>query len=379
MRSLGIYVHIPYCAKKCAYCDFYSVPSRESSKAYCSALIKQIESYGKKATGYIVDTIYIGGGTPSYIDAEDIFDVIGAIRRTFNVDKNAEISMEANPGTLDGDKLAVYRSAGINRLSLGLQSAHNDELKTLSRIHTYEDFESSFLLARLEGFDNINVDIMYALPEQTPEKLAETIETVTALSPEHISFYGLKIEENTPFAYNKAISESLPDEETQYKMYMDSAKTLEERGYRQYEISNFAKDGYACRHNMKYWKCNDYLGFGAAAASFFEGRLFSQVKNIDYFIEDPLSVFLIDSTEEITPKKFETQYVMLGFRLSEGISLGEYRLRCGGDFIAKYGERLKPFLEKKLVVKTSGGFKLSRRGMLVSNYILSEILDFDED
>ena len=193
MKSLGIYVHIPYCAKKCAYGDFYSVPLRESSKAYCSALIKQIESYGRKATGSIVDTIYIGGRTPSHIDAEDIFDVIGAIRRTFNVNKNAEISMEANPGTLDGDKLAVYRSAGINRLSLGLQSAHNDELKTLSRIHTYEDFESSFLLARLEGFDNINVDIMYALPEQTPEKLAETIETVTALSPEHISFYGLKI------------------------------------------------------------------------------------------------------------------------------------------------------------------------------------------
>lgn len=379
MKSLGIYVHIPYCAQKCAYCDFYSVPSCETSKAYCNALIKQIEGYGKKTFDYTVDTIYIGGGTPSYIEPEYIVEIISAIRRTFNVAKDAEISMEANPGTLDASKLAAYRSVGINRLSLGLQSSDNDELKNLSRIHTYEDFESSFLLARLEGFDNINVDIMYALPGQTREKLAETINTVISLSPEHISFYGLKIEENTPFAYNRSIAESIPSDEIQYKMYMESAKTLEEHGYRQYEISNFAKDGYACRHNMKYWKCNDYLGFGVAAASFFENNLFSSVKNIDYFIEDPLSVFITERTEEISPKKFETQFVMLGFRLAEGISTDEYKLRCGGDFIKKYGERLKPFLEKKLVVKTTGGFKLSRRGMLVSNYILSEILDFDED
>lgn len=379
MRSLGIYIHIPYCAKKCAYCDFYSVPSCETSKAYCNALIKQIESYKKKSKDYVVDTIYIGGGTPSQINPEYIYNILGAVKETFNVSHDAEISMEANPGTLDGYKLSLYRSAGINRLSLGLQSAHDDELKRLSRIHTMKDFENSFLLARLEGFDNINVDIMYALPCQTREKLAETINTVISLSPEHISFYGLKIEENTPFAYNRSIAESIPSDEIQYKMYMDSAKTLEEHGYRQYEISNFAKDGYACRHNMKYWKCNDYLGFGVAAASFFENNLFSYVKNIDYFIEDPLSVFITESTEEISPQKFETQFVMLGFRLAEGISVDEYKLRCGGDFIKKYGERLKPFLEKKLVVKTTNGFKLSRRGMLVSNYILSKILDFDED
>lgn len=377
MKQLGIYIHIPFCAHKCAYCDFYSVTSVDKAEAYTNALCRQIRSYKKKAKDYTVDTIYIGGGTPSVIDTEYIVQIMQAVNETFKVDDTAEISMEANPGTLDGSKLAVYRGAGINRLSLGLQSADNTELKLLSRIHTWEEFENSFLLARLEGFDNINVDIMYALPAQNRERLSKTLDAVIGLSPEHISFYGLKIEENTPFAYNAEIAASLPNEETQYKMYMESAKKLEENGYLQYEISNFAKEDRICRHNMRYWKCGSWLGFGVAAASFFEDEMFSYVKNIDEFISDPLSPSLLESSKHLTQKEIATQFVMLGLRLSKGIDSSEYALRFSGRLDIEYGEKLKPFIEKKLAVKTSTGFRLTRRGMLVSNYILSDILDFD--
>lgn len=377
MQQLGIYIHIPFCARKCAYCDFYSVASDEKAEKYVGALIEQIKSYKRKAKSYIVDTVYIGGGTPTVIDAEYIRDIMAAVKETFRIEDGAEISIEANPGTLDGTKLATYRESGINRISIGLQSADNEELKTLSRIHTWEDFENSFLLARLEGFENINVDIMYALPSQTKKRLSDTLDAVIGLNPEHISFYGLKIEDNTPFANNPEVAAALPDEETQYRMYMDSAKKLEDNGYLQYEISNFAKEGKFCRHNMRYWKCGNYLGFGTAAASLFDENLFTYVKNIDAFIEDPLSPELIESEKQLSPSELATQFIMLGFRLAKGIESGEYALRFGRKLEEDYGEKLKPFIEKKLAVKTSAGYKLTRRGMLVSNYILSDILDFD--
>ena len=377
-QPLGIYIHIPFCAHKCAYCDFYSVTDTGKVQAYIDALTSQIKSFKKRGKDYTLDTVYIGGGTPSYIDPSYITDILDTLRKTFRFSECPEITIEANPGTLDGIKLSSYRNAGINRLSIGLQSADNDELKRLSRIHTWEDFENSFLLARLEGFDNISVDIMYALPFQKRETLSSTIDSVAELSPEHISFYGLKIEENTPFGNNIGIASSLPDEETQYKMYMESAKKLEDLGYAQYEISNFAKPGKHCRHNMKYWKCASFLGFGAAASSLFEDELFSYIKNIDYFIENPTdTVKLMDSGKVLTNKELATQFIMLGLRLSKGVDTSEYALRFGGNLNLEYGEKLRPYIEKKLAVKTATGFRLTRRGMLVSNYILSSILDFD--
>lgn len=377
MQQLGIYIHIPFCARKCAYCDFYSIASDESAGDYVRALIEQIKSFKKRAKNYSVDSIYIGGGTPSVIEAEYITEILDTVRETFKVENDAEITIEANPGTVDGTKLSTYHEAGINRISFGLQSADNEELKVLSRIHTWEEFENSFLLARLEGFENINVDIMYALPSQTRERLSETLRSVINLNPEHISFYGLKIEENTPFANNPQISAALPDEETQYNMYMESSKTLEENGYLQYEISNFAKEGKICRHNLRYWKCGSYLGFGVAAASFFEDDLYSYVKNINAFIENPLDEALIESEKHLSQNEIATQFIMLGFRLAKGVESGEYALRFGRKLDHDYGEKLKPFIEKKLAVKTSAGFNLTRRGMLVSNYILSDILDFE--
>lgn len=377
MNSLGLYIHVPFCMKKCAYCDFYSVEETEKCSAYVDALITQIKSFKGAGKSYLVDSIYIGGGTPSVLSGEDMQRILAAIASSFRIADEAEITMEANPGTLDAVKLSAYHEAGINRLSLGLQSADDKELKTLSRIHTRAEFESSFLLARLEGFENINVDVMYALPGQTEETLMNTLDYVMALEPEHISFYGLKIEPNTPFGTDPAVAAAVPGEDKQYEMYLAAAKKMEDAGYMQYEISNFAKLGAECRHNLKYWKCEEYLGFGPGAYSFFGGRMFSYVKDINLFMAMPAgSAALFDENELPSEKELATQYVMLGFRLKKGIDTAEYSKRFDDDFDVRYKEKMKPFLIKKYILKTKTGYRLSKRGMLISNYILSEILDF---
>ena len=376
-KRLGLYIHIPICLRKCAYCDFYSTTDTNCRVSYVRALIEQIRSFDIPAKDYIVDSIYIGGGTPSLLWGEDLEDILYAVRSKFRLSHDVEISMEANPGTLDGEKLASYRSAGVNRLSIGLQSADNEELQKLSRIHTKEEFESAFLLARLEGFQNISVDIMYALPDQTPQKLAETLSYVIELEPEHISFYGLKIEPETPFGRNSDIQKQIPDEDTQYEMYLSSAKMLEDAGYMQYEISNFAKSGRECRHNLKYWHCEEYLGFGPAAYSFFDGKMFSYVKDVERYIGNSTeSELILDEISTPSKRDIATQYVMVCFRLRKGINISEYEKRFGDNFKKRYAEKLAPFIEAKYVVPTAEGYRLSRRGMLISNYILSEILEF---
>ena len=377
-KNLGIYIHIPFCAQKCAYCDFYSITDTQAMREYTLALTSQIrakKSLGKNRT---VDSIYIGGGTPSLLPITHIEKILETVYDVFNVSDKAEISMEANPGTLDGGKLAAYRAMGINRLSIGLQSAHNDELSMLSRIHTREEFENSFMLARMEGFDNINVDIIYALPGQSKETLASTLDFVISMAPEHISFYGLKIEKNTPFGKDLEIQKIIPDEDAQYEMYMDSCKTLDEHGYIQYEISNFSKKEHACRHNIKYWTCEDYIGFGPAAYSFYGNSIYSYVKDVERYIscfDDEQAI--LESTETLTPSQVATQYVMLCFRLRAGINTAEYARRFGEDFDAKYSAKIERFLKEKYIIQTTSGYRLSRRGMMISNYILSEILDFE--
>lgn len=379
MKALGIYIHVPFCMQKCAYCDFYSLSGRDT-RGYSGAIIKQIKSFRKYMRDRVIDTVYIGGGTPSMLSAGNISDILSALREYANVSNDAEITIEANPGTLDGAKLSTYRAAGINRISMGLQSADDEELFMLSRIHTRAEFENSFLLARMEGFDNINVDIMYGLPYQTEKKLSGTIDYVTQMSPEHISFYGLKIEENTPFGRRPNIEQVLPNEDTQVNMYLDSCAALEKNGYKQYEISNFARSGHECRHNIKYWRSREYLGFGPAAYSLFMHRIFSYKKDIDLFMSDPTDMrALLDENHEISEKELASQYVMLSFRLSDGVSIREYSERFNDDFDKRYLEKMKPFMEKQFIVKTDDGYRLSRDGMLVSNLILSEILDFDDN
>ena len=377
MEKLSIYIHIPFCVRKCEYCDFYSVCDPAPRETYVDALIAQIKSFRSEAKNKLVDTIYFGGGTPSLLSGEDMIRIMKTIRSVFRVEDEAEISLEANPGTLDPEKLSAYHEAGINRLSLGLQSADPKELRRLGRIHTREEFENSFLLARLEGFQNINVDIMYALPDQTDRTLSDTLDYVIALDPDHISFYGLRIELDTAFGRDENIESTLPGEDEQADMYLASVEKLENAGFLQYEISNFSKPGFECNHNLKNWKCRDYLGFGPAAHSFFEGKRFSYKKDIKAFIEDPLDrKKLYDEFECLTFGDVAWQFVMLGFRLRAGIDIVEYGERFGDDFEARYLEKMAPFIDKHYILKTKTGYRLSRRGLLISNYILSEILEF---
>ena len=377
MERLSIYIHVPFCIRKCEYCDFYSLCDLSLRADYVEALIAQIKDFRSEAKNKLVDTIYFGGGTPSLLSGEEIVRILKTVRSVFRVSDDAEITMEANPGTLDPEKLSAYHAAGVNRLSLGLQSADSGELKRLGRIHTKEEFENSFLLARLEGFQNINVDIMYALPNQTEQTLAATLDYVIALDPDHISFYGLKIEPETPFGKDENIEATLPVEDTQADMYLNSVQKLEEAGFLQYEISNFSKPGFECHHNVKNWKCQDYIGFGPAAHSLFEGVRFSYKKEIRSFIADPLQRGnLIDDYDEQTKADIAKQFVMLGFRLRLGIDVAEYAGRFNDDFEARYLKKMTRFIENQYILPTKTGYRLSRQGLLISNYILSELIDF---
>ena len=377
MERLSIYIHVPFCIRKCEYCDFYSLCDLSLRADYVEALIAQIKDFRSEAKNKLVDTIYFGGGTPSLLSGEEIVRILKTVRSVFRVSDDAEITMEANPGTLDPEKLSAYHAAGVNRLSLGLQSADPRELKRLGRIHTKEEFENSFLLARLEGFQNINVDIMYALPNQTEQTLAATLDYVIALDPDHISFYGLKIEPETPFGKDENIEATLPVEDTQADMYLNSVQKLEEAGFLQYEISNFSKPGFECHHNVKNWKCQDYIGFGPAAHSLFEGVRFSYKKEIRSFIADPLQRGnLIDDYDEQTKADIAKQFVMLGFRLRLGIDVAEYAGRFNDDFEARYLKKMTRFIENQYILPTKTGYRLSRQGLLISNYILSELIDF---
>ena len=379
-EKLSIYIHIPFCVKKCEYCDFYSLCDPDLTAPYVNALIAQIKDFRSEAKNKPVDTIYFGGGTPSLLSGEDVVRILKTVRSVFRVSDEAEITLEANPGTLNPENLSAYRAAGINRLSIGLQSADAGELQRLGRIHTKEEFENSFLLARLEGFQNINVDIMYAIPDQTEQTLSDTLDYVIALEPDHISFYGLRIEPDTPFGRDETVEAALPIEDVQADMYLHSVEKLEKAGFLQYEISNFCKPGFECNHNLKNWKCKDYLGFGPAAHSLFEGTRFSYKKDIDAFIANPLQrKNLYDSFEVLETWELAWQFVMLGFRLRLGIDVREYEERFGDDFEARYFDRMAPFIDKQYILKTKNGYRLSRRGLLISNYILSEIIEFEQE
>ena len=381
-KPLGLYIHVPFCAHKCAYCDFYSITDEDLIQEYTLAITEHIRMKKRMAKNYIVDTIFFGGGTPSLLPLESFYEIMTAIRSVFDISPTVEITIEANPGTLDGKKLAFYREMGVNRLSLGLQSANDDELRLLSRIHTRDEFENAYMLARMEGFTNINVDLIYALPKQTKEKLLESVEYVISLNPEHVSFYGLSIEPNTPFGRNKNIRKLIPDDDAQYDMYMAACKAFDAAGYLQYEISNFAKKEYGCRHNIRYWTGKEYLSFGPSATSFIDSMEYKYIADIERYISCIKKESEIRETEYLlNNEELETRFVMTFFRLRAGINIEEYNRRFEMDFDEKYGERLAPYIAAQCIVKTQYGYRLTRRGMLISNYILSDILDLlpDED
>lgn len=364
MKKLGIYIHIPFCLSKCKYCGFYSHggSTKAEQEEYLKSLLDDIEEYGREyGDRYTVDTVFIGGGTPSILPASYIGKILERIRASFCVEDNAEISMESNPATLNRDKLTAYRSYGVNRLSIGLQSMDGGCLKRLGRAHTAEDFLQNFSEARTAGFDNINVDLMFAVPGHTMEIWEDTLSRVIELSPEHISFYSLQIEEGTPFydMYRRGEFDQISDE-LDREMYHRAIARLKEAGYEHYEISNCAKPGRECRHNLKYWSMEDYLGIGSTASSYMEGVRFAEAPLMEFHentIEDDMS-----------------EFVFTGLRKTTGIDLHEFKERFGREFWDVYADRraeLEEFFRCGQIVEKDGNLRLTEDGIDISNGIMA--------
>jgi oxygen-independent coproporphyrinogen-3 oxidase len=381
-KNLGLYIHIPFCRSKCGYCDFYSITDTKSYRRYADSLVLHMEDYSESVKNYTVDTVFIGGGTPTVMPKNLMLDLLDGIYDNFNVAKDAEITIEANPATVDTGTLKKYRSEGVNRLSIGMQSSCDNELRALTRIHTFDDFEDCFRAARKAGFDNINVDLMYGIPEQTPASFRMTLDSVCELRPEHISVYGLKIEDNTPFA---GISDSLvlPDEDDEYGMYIQAIQTLAQNGYSQYEISNFAIHGYECRHNLKYWNCMEYLGLGPGAHSYLNNCRFSFRRDIDLYMQCMENLDtdcgIIDEYYNINPDERVGEYIMMRLRLNEGLNTEQFRDLFNLNFERMYSKYLKTYIDNGYMTKKGANYAFTEKGMYVSNYILSAMLDFNSN
>ena len=389
-KELELYIHIPFCVKKCDYCDFLSFSADEQTqRSYVAALQKELVFYGAKYKGRRITTIFIGGGTPSWLREESMQAVMETVYQNFAVDGDAEITIECNPGTVTEHKFEVYRKIGINRLSIGLQSAHNDELKILGRIHTYEQFLKTYDMARKHGFTNINIDLMSSLPGQTPDIFCDSLHRVLQLKPEHISAYSLIIEKGTPFydlykfdAVRQEAgmqTESLPTEEEEYQTTKMTQHILKEAGYHWYEVSNFAKPGYECRHNIGYWKRTEYLGLGLGASSLYGENRFSNTRDMQEYLgfsgnterirKDVLKLSLKDQIEE---------FMYLGLRMTEGISEIDFEQNFGQKLENIYGSVLQKYKETGFLEKTGTNWRFTRKGIHVSNHILAELL-LDEE
>ena len=367
----GLYVHIPFCIRKCNYCDFCSFggASREEILRYKQALIEEIAEYAKKRIR--IKTLYFGGGTPSILEPSDFSEIIEAIRRGFDIEADAEITVEANPGTLTEEKLSVYRALGVNRISIGLQSSLDDELQILGRVHSFEDFLKAYKMARDAGIRNINVDIMYAIPSQTRESLQKTLDRVISLSPEHISAYGLIIEEGTPF-FEKRASLDFPGEDTECEMYEYITKRLGEAGYTHYEISNYAKPGCESRHNLVYWQMGEYIGLGLNAHSYFENSRYSNTADMKEYIGAERAEYRV--VEKRADEDSEREYIMLSLRLAGGIDEAEYRHKFGREFRQGREAAISRLLGLGLIEESDGRIFITERAFYLSNRVILEFL-----
>ena len=369
---MEIYIHIPFCIRKCDYCDFLSGPSGPKEQAdYVQALLREIQAV-EEGEGRSVSPIFIGGGTPSVLDERLLGDILKEIRNRFKIEECAEITIEVNPGTANIGKLQAYREMGINRLSIGLQSPQDRELKILGRIHNYEQFLETYQEARTVGFDNINIDLMSAIPDQTYEGWVKNLRTVAELEPEHISAYSLIVEEGTPFAARKL---NLPDEDTEYNMYEATAQILKEYGFEQYEISNYARKGRKCRHNVGYWTRQDYLGFGLGASSLYGKERFANTADMKKYLKNNKNPEKIREKEPSLTREDEmAEFMFLGLRMTKGISKADFQ-RCFGCTIESvYGEVLEKYESMELLLEKDGRIFLSREGIHVSNSIMAEFL-----
>lgn len=371
-RDLELYIHIPFCVEKCAYCDFLSGPAdEETMEHYVRALIREIESIESMKEMYRVVTVFVGGGTPSVLGGEQIERIFAALREKFAMESVREVTIEANPGTVTREKLKAYRRAGINRISFGLQSANNEELKQLGRIHTYEEFLESYMLAREEGFDNINIDLISAIPNQTVESWKSTVDRILKLQPEHISAYSLIVEEGTPFekmyGEDGNRKEELPSEEEERMIYQKTKKWFQEAGYERYEISNYAKKGYACRHNLGYWERKEYLGLGLGASSLIGNVRFQNTEEMKTYLKYSDDVRKRKQNEEVLTKEEELEEIIfLGLRKKDGISKKEVDFFCG--------EQIEKMICQGFLEEKDGNIRLTERGIDISNYVFAEIL-----
>lgn len=388
-KHFGIYVHIPFCIKKCAYCDFVSFGGCDDNlkERYVEALKKEIrdkdakdvlENDEEKFSNNIVDTIYIGGGTPSVIDSKYIGEILDEIKKKYSVSEDAEITIEVNPGTVDEEKLSDYKRFGINRISMGLQTSDNELLDLIGRIHTYEEFEEAYKLVKKVGFDNINVDLMIGLPTQTLEDVSKSVMKVISLFPTHVSLYSLINEEGTPLTQD--IEDGfLPecDEDLERKMYWEAKYTLESAGFFQYEISNFAEIGKESKHNLNCWNQESYIGYGLASHSYYKNVRFSNTTNINEYIDrinlgNIKDIINIEEIQDDISK--EKEYIMLGLRKFEGVNSNLFKEKFGKDLFIEYKNEIEKLEKEELITKRLDGIALSKKGIDFANLAFEEFV-----
>ncbi len=371
-KKTGLYIHIPFCKSKCNYCDFCSFSNMEKSERaeYITALKREIQSY-KRDERYPISTVFFGGGTPSLLEPDEFLDIASALTEVFDFDGLEEYTVEVNPKTLTAEKLTAYRKCGVNRISIGVQSIHKNELKILGRIHTFEDFLTTYQMVKDAGFDNINIDIMYGIPEQTKKSFSQTLEAITSLCVPHISVYGLIIEDGTPF-FRMRNSLALPNEDDEADMFFEASKYLKERGFSHYEISNYAKPGFRSRHNLIYWHNSEYIGIGLAAHSYLNGVRYSNTEKMSEYLSGEFSLYR--SIETISSDDAAYEYAMLALRLVTGINLAEYRELFGVDFRIGREEKIAEFERLGLLTSSEEKIALTDKGFYLSNTILSELL-----
>lgn len=371
---LGIYIHIPFCVRKCDYCDFYSVPGRDGRMdEYLHALEVHIAESAPQAELYTVNTIYFGGGTPTFFGAERLARLLQIVRKQFNVSKNCEITVECNPDSADQDTLLTLKKAGVNRLSMGVQSAQDKELEEIGRVHSFAQATRAFQRARDAGFDNISLDLIYGLPDQTMESWKESVEALLKLNPEHLSCYGLKLEQGTPL-YERREQEQMADDDTQADMYLWMVERLKNAGYGQYEISNFARPGRQSRHNLKYWMGEEYIGFGPSAHSYFGQQRYSFVRDLDAYVKGVLyNGKILDESTRINRREMGKEYLMLRMRTIWGVEENEYRERFYLNF-RPLEERFREYESYGWAECTEGRWHFTPSGFLLSNPLIGDAL-----
>ena len=376
MKSLSVYIHIPFCAKKCNYCDFLSAPATaEKRKQYLAALKSEMQAEAKRYEDFCVKSVFFGGGTPSILEAQAITELLDVLKTAYHMDTQAEITLEMNPATATKEKMESWKKAGINRLSIGLQSAHDEELKMLGRIHCYADFLESYQNAREVGFTNVNIDLMSGLPGQDRKKWEDTLQKVLALKPEHISAYSLIIEEGTEICQNIERYPALPSEEEDRKMYQRTKEILKENGFTRYEISNYAKEGYECKHNCVYWQRGNYVGFGLGAASMVENVRWTNTRDFDRYLANCRQPFMLQEEKEVLSERdCMEEFMFLGLRMMQGVKKADFTRNFSKSMEEVYGDVIAKWEAQQMLYQDESHVWLSEQGIDVSNVIFSDFL-----